>query len=505
LHSEGDKHAPCLELNGYGALFGRRIILADISFSLPRVGVDVLMGPVKAGKSTLFRSLAGVNEVNPLFRSWGEARLQGVPVSSNVRPALVQQNAQVLSGTVKEAIVGQLRSEASRSIKSWDEFVFEALESYGLPELISQLDSPVFSLKTHQQRAIQIVRTAVTEPALMLIDEPTANLAESDAAALIRWLRQLGERHRLLVALHHQGQARLLADGIILIGGGYVLTHDTNDRFFHPSNTNEHVRQFLRSGSLALPAPDASADDLDASAGALRALPERARAALSAALQSVPTGAEPAPIIDRTPSPPPLRGDVHVFKAPATPRIAPAELPAPSATGVDEASTVGLVTLSDHTGPRGFQWIIPGKLAGCPEPGVTAPLAYDLELLHRAGVNYLITLTEQDLDHTALRRHGLQNLHLPIFDREAPSVNQTYMLLIRIQRLMEAGKVLAVHCKAGLGRTGTILAAWLIREGGLSAGASISRLRMINKGFVQTTTQEEFLAEFEADLINRVR
>jgi atypical dual specificity phosphatase len=94
---------------------------------------------------------------------------------------------------------------------------------------------------------------------------------------------------------------------------------------------------------------------------------------------------------------------------------------------------------------------------------------------------------------------------LPIFDREAPTINQAYMLLIRMQKLVEQGQVLAVHCKAGLGRTGTIVAAWLIREGGLSSATAIARVRMINRGFVQSAAQEAFLEALELDLVNRIR
>ncbi|MEQ1914646.1 MAG: dual specificity protein phosphatase family protein, partial [Sideroxydans sp.] len=114
------------------------------------------------------------------------------------------------------------------------------------------------------------------------------------------------------------------------------------------------------------------------------------------------------------------------------------------------------------------------------------------------------TLTETDLDQEALQRAGMSNLHMPIFDREAPSVAQTHMLLVRMQRMIEAGEILAVHCKAGLGRTGTILAAWMIREGGLSAESSMERLRRIERGFIQSESQEKFLHEYESDLTSRL-
>jgi len=113
-------------------------------------------------------------------------------------------------------------------------------------------------------------------------------------------------------------------------------------------------------------------------------------------------------------------------------------------------------------------------------------------------------LTEKDLDQAALARNQLRNLHLPIYDREAPSMAQTYMLIRRMQVLLDQGAVVAVHCRAGIGRTGTILAAWLIREGGLSATGAIERLRTIYKAYVQTEVQEQFLQDFEQDIMRRM-
>ena len=160
--------------------------------------------------------------------------------------------------------------------------------------------------------------------------------------------------------------------------------------------------------------------------------------------------------------------------------------------------------MPEYRGPNGFHWLVRGRLAGCPEPGIAAPIEYDLGLLREVGITHLVTLTEKNLDPDLLAEHGLANLHLPIVDREAPTQAQAYMLLLRMQALMARGAVLAVHCKAGLGRTGTILGAWLIRDGGFSADSALERLRRIQPAFVQTTQQEEFLRAFEQDLLRRL-
>lgn len=482
----GGSPAPALELQDWGVEFGERVILQGIHLVLPAGGIDVLMGPVKTGKSTLMRSLAGLNDGNRLFRATGIARVQGLPWASAPRPRMVQQRADVLNLSVQDALVSGVRSSTERSASAWGAFARSRLDEHGLQALHARLHEPLLDLPVHLQRCVGILAQALAAPGCLFIDEPTYGLAPQEASAMVRWLRALGERTRLLVTLHHQGQARALGDRIVLLGGGQVIAHQpTEDFFLRPAN--RWVAHFLQSGSLPLPAPQARRES---------------RGELGMAAD----GSAPAPAPVASPgagSPAPATSGERAAPATASPRR-PARLPAPSADSVEEASMVGRALLSERRGPSGFHWIVPGRLAGCPEPGISAPAAYDLDLLRRVGITCLVTLTEHDLDAELLRDFGLKNIHLPIFDREAPTLGQAYMLLKRMQDLLSRGEVLAVHCRAGIGRTGTILAAWLIREGGLSAATAIERLRNIHRAFVQTEAQERFLERLERDLLSRI-
>lgn len=531
---------PVLELNGYGVCFGRRVILSDITLFLPQGEVSVLMGPVKTGKSTLMRSLAGLNDGNALFRRWGEATLQGKPVADGWRPSLVQQHATLLKSSVRDALIHPLRGRNEKSPAGWCEAARVMLTTYGLEHLTDRLDAPMLDLPEVWRKAVLILGHVLLKPPLLLVDEPTYGMNETDAIRLIDWLRQVGRSTKLWVALHHQGQARRLAQHIVLIGGGRALFSGPGDRFFsNPQNT--WAEQFVRTGSLSIPSPDARREDLaddvepppPLPAAALRAIADFDRAetvAAASVVTSVPIDATAGDSVARESGNPQPSGPGDVATgAPATSATSstaapeagkavessqippasataqkPAKLPPISAGAVEAASMVGVAIYSDYRGPQGFHWIIPGRLAGCAEPGVVADVGYDLSLLRQVGVTYLVTLTEKDLDKVKLQEHQLRNIHLPIFDREAPTIGQAYMLVRHMQRLLDKGEVLAVHCKAGIGRTGTILAAWLIREGGMSAATAIERLRRINPAYVQTETQEAFLREFEDDIVKRI-
>jgi atypical dual specificity phosphatase len=148
------------------------------------------------------------------------------------------------------------------------------------------------------------------------------------------------------------------------------------------------------------------------------------------------------------------------------------------------------------SGPRGFLWLKQGRLAGTPLPGVYFEMEYDLKALQRVGITTLVTLTETALDESRLAPFGLKSVWEPIPDMTAPTVEQAVRLCRTIDRLHARGEVVAVHCRAGMGRTGTVLAAHLVWEG-YDALKALETVRSIEPRWVQSQVQVAFLKEFE--------
>lgn len=152
----------------------------------------------------------------------------------------------------------------------------------------------------------------------------------------------------------------------------------------------------------------------------------------------------------------------------------------------------------------GFYWLIDNTLAGCPRPGSRsgkaasdATLESDLAWLRAQGIGALLSLTETPLDESALARHGLSALHLPVDDLRAPTPAQLHYALRFIDEQRALGNRVAVHCLVGQGRTGTVLAAYLIRSGDTTA-AAIARLRALSPGAIGAPEQEKALHAFAA-------
>jgi atypical dual specificity phosphatase len=155
----------------------------------------------------------------------------------------------------------------------------------------------------------------------------------------------------------------------------------------------------------------------------------------------------------------------------------------------------------------GFYWLIEGALAGCRQPGLrwrrglAEPTANtvgeDLLALGALGIGALVSLTEDALPLGALERAGLIGAHLPVPDFTAPSPDQLAAALAFIDRHLAEGMAVAVHCRAGQGRTGTVLAAYLIRDG-REAGEAIQAVRAVCPGAIESRQQVAALQAYAA-------
>lgn len=455
-----------IEFSSWGLRLGRRTILADIDLEFGSPGVLVLMGPAGTGKSTLIKTLAGQASAHAGYT--GSLRLDGQPFDQAAPlPALVQQHPRDLAMTVLDTLVEAARNGPPLTPAELRERVHQALHRSGQHDLLGQLERRLFDLPRDQMRRALIMRAALSASPVLLIDEPTSGLDDTQAAGVLDLVRHLSVDRCCVLVLHHQAQARAIADRVVLLAGGRVQVDADNAAFFANSAGHPVLAQFLRTGSCHVPGPDALAAELDA--------PYDAPDTLAA-----------DDVADR------IEPDLHtaVSAAPAV------------ATGASSVGTLPPGVLPASRGPNGFHWLLPGRLAGCPMPGAMLPLEHDLGLLRTLGVTVLVNLTEKPMADVAIPAHGLRTLHMGVEDRDAPPLMWMKMLLVRIDRLMQQGEVVAVHCLAGLGRTGTVLGAWLVREG-LTADEALRRLRAIEPGFVQSRVQEELLHELETNLLIR--
>lgn len=149
--------------------------------------------------------------------------------------------------------------------------------------------------------------------------------------------------------------------------------------------------------------------------------------------------------------------------------------------------------------PPHFHWVLPEQLAGMGRPGLQREEEEDLSALCGANVNLLISLTEQPFSPEKLRPFGIEGLHFPIPDMGVPSIAPTARLCRQIEARIKSGDRVAIHCHAGLGRTGLVLGSFLVWQR-VDPAEALGRLRAINPYFIQTPEQERFLSRFRDDV-----
>lgn len=147
--------------------------------------------------------------------------------------------------------------------------------------------------------------------------------------------------------------------------------------------------------------------------------------------------------------------------------------------------------------PYNFSFVIPGKLAGMARPG--GDLEGELLLLKRQGVGAIVTLTMEPLATSLLQRKKIEYLHLPVPDFTAPKLPQIESFVAFVRQQNKNQRAVVVHCGAGMGRTGTMLACYLVALGE-SAEEAIASVRTIRPGSIETFEQEECVRRYGAVL-----
>jgi atypical dual specificity phosphatase len=145
-----------------------------------------------------------------------------------------------------------------------------------------------------------------------------------------------------------------------------------------------------------------------------------------------------------------------------------------------------------------FSYLIPGVLAGSSLPRGRK----ELEHLLTEGIKVLVTAMEDTLNKILVEEVGLEYHYFPVLPYGTPSLKQINEFVELVNTNRVKNRPVAVHCYMGWGRTGTLLAAYLISEG-MGADEAIAEVRDKRPGSIETFGQEQILRMFEQSLVHR--
>jgi len=141
--------------------------------------------------------------------------------------------------------------------------------------------------------------------------------------------------------------------------------------------------------------------------------------------------------------------------------------------------------------PTNFSWVIGGKLAGSGMPTSSA----EFDWIVRQGVSSIVTMTENPLPGGWTEK--IDCLHVPTPDLTAPGMDEIDAAVEFIHGRIEQKRPVLVHCAAGLGRAGTILACYHVRYLGYTGSGAIEKIRKQRPGSIQSEVQEIAISLYE--------
>lgn len=141
--------------------------------------------------------------------------------------------------------------------------------------------------------------------------------------------------------------------------------------------------------------------------------------------------------------------------------------------------------------PTNFSWVIDQRLAGSGMPTSFDEFGWALE----QGVKAIVTMTENPLPDKWTSSIGY--LHVPTPDLTAPGMNSIDLAVDFIHEQINSSKPVMVHCAAGMGRAGTILACYMVKYRGYLAGQAIKEIRDKRPGSIQSKVQELAVGFYE--------
>ena len=236
--------------------FGKLHVLRDVTLTVKRQEVVVVLGPSGSGKTTFIRCVNHLEKIQS-GRIFVNGHLIGY---RDVNGKLVED---------KEANIARQRQEIGMVFQRFNLFPhMTALENIveaptqvrGMPQaealeigkalltrvgLAAKADSYPAQLSGGQQQRVAIARALAMKPALMLFDEPTSALDPEMIGEVLEVMKELArEGMTMIVVTHEMGFAKEVADRVVMMDEGVVVEEGTPEHFF-TNPTHERTKSFL--------------------------------------------------------------------------------------------------------------------------------------------------------------------------------------------------------------------------------------------------------------------
>jgi branched-chain amino acid transport system ATP-binding protein len=232
---------PLLQLTSVTVAFGGLVAVSDLDLEVARGDRLAVLGPNGAGKTTLFNAIAG--DITPTEGRVVIAGVDCTALPSRLRPQLgvarTYQKTRLFSGlTVEDNLYLAQTGKAGRHLALWRnssdvELCATARSAAARVWLGDELDTVVGSLSHGQQRQLEIGIALVTQPDLIMLDEPASGLSRGERERLVELLEDLPEQETLILIEHDMDVALKVARRVVVMADGEKVASGTPDEIRH--------------------------------------------------------------------------------------------------------------------------------------------------------------------------------------------------------------------------------------------------------------------------------
>ncbi|TFG86283.1 MAG: ATP-binding cassette domain-containing protein [Chromatiales bacterium] len=233
--------------------FGAQKAVRGIDLDVPRGGCFGFLGPNGAGKTTTLRMILGQSPLTA-----GTLTVLGLPVPAGIREIRAR------TGVVPQAdnqdpdftVVENLRMYARYFGLKPPQVADRIEELLGFLELGDRKDAKMQELSGGMKRRLSIARALITDPELIMLDEPTTGLDPQVRHLIWTRLRKLKSAGKtLLLTTHYMDEAERLCDQLVVIDRGRIITQGSPQALIR-EHVEPHVIELLGEGVAILPVLD---------------------------------------------------------------------------------------------------------------------------------------------------------------------------------------------------------------------------------------------------------
>jgi ABC-2 type transport system ATP-binding protein len=243
-----------IHAQGLSKFYGTFVAIRNISFSIPTGQIVAFLGPNGAGKSTTLKLLSGY-----LAPSEGTAAIAGINVQEERQEAVRQLGYLPENGPLYGEMTPRTLLRFFGDIRGLDrqrlqERLAVVIESCGLHYV---LDKPIGKLSRGLRQRVGLAQALLHDPAVLIMDEPTAGLDPNQIRDFRNNIRELARRKTILLSTHILHEAEATADRVLLISEGSLVFDGTPEELKEGGSMEEPFYRLTNYGKNLSSAPAA--------------------------------------------------------------------------------------------------------------------------------------------------------------------------------------------------------------------------------------------------------